>query len=187
MTWSIRPQWAASPPGLYTAPASVVTPLLVTARAQSTVDTTRSGASWVGVGQKTGEIKYQDTFNSPFLYVIQGEFGWTRWSVVDEGTAGGASKWKSVDSILTQTSNIYGGGVDAFSPEKPGTYLLLPRGGYDSSSGTFALDPYEWKNYTVTVRLRSTDDDAIGIMSVIATPITTTGSRWTASGSTGGW
>ena len=67
-----------------------------------------------------------------------------------------------MDSILRQTSNIYGGGVDAFSPDKPGTYLLLPKYYYDIYG--YSFDPYKWKNYTVSARMRSTDDDAIGIM-----------------------
>ena len=158
VSWSIHPAVGRiTAEGLYTAPASVQTPLFVTVKGQSTADATRSGVSWAGVGQKSGEIKYENAFNSPFL---DGSYGYPPWNVIDEGTKSGPSNWKIVDSTLLQTSSIYGGAVDAFSPDKPGTYVLLARYNEDN----IRFDPYQWRNYTVSVRLRSTDDDAIGIM-----------------------
>jgi Tol biopolymer transport system component len=163
VNWNINPAVGGiTAEGLYTAPASVQTPLLVTVSARSTVDATRSGAYWLGVGRPTGEIKYGNTFDSPFLDAVYERVGW---KVIDEGNTGGPSNWKIVDSVLTQTSDIFGGSVDAFSPDKPGTYLLLPSYYYNPDDYTVEdFNPFKWKNYTVTARLRSTDDDAIGLM-----------------------
>ena len=53
VTWSIHPAVGTiTAQGLYTAPASVQTPLLVTVNAQSVVDAARSGAYWLALGQR---------------------------------------------------------------------------------------------------------------------------------------
>ena len=73
-----------------------------------------------------------------------------RWTFVNEGDKQGPSQWKVTDGALRQTSNIYGGSTDGSVLEKPGTYAL---------AGSAA-----WKDYRISVRLRSDDDDAIGVM-----------------------
>ena len=101
---------------------------------------------------------------------------------IDEGTSGGPSNWKIVDGVLTQTSNIYGGAVDGFAPDKPGTYLLPPAIFTPDSAS-----PLTWKNYTVRPGCARPTMTPSASCSAIATPTTTTASRWIASGSTGGW
>ena len=132
------------------------TPLLVAVNAKSVVETTSSGAYWLPLGEGFGELELHEHIHQPFLMSFSERLLLIAWTIVDEGTSGGPSDWKVVDGILKQTSNIYGGAVDGFVPDKPGTYLLLP--------ALYDGDPYTWKNYTVSARLRSTGDDAIGIM-----------------------
>ena len=72
------------------------------------------------------------------------------WTIVDEGTKQAPSNWFIDTGVLRQTSNIYGGSTVASGLPKPGTFL---------SAG----DP-AWTDYTFTVRMSSTDNDAIGMM-----------------------
>lgn len=69
-----------------------------------------------------------------------------RWVVVDEGNISAPSSWKVANGALQQLSNIYGGAV----PDCPGSYVI---------SGEPA-----WKDYRLTVTMRSDDDDAIGVI-----------------------
>lgn len=72
------------------------------------------------------------------------------YSVVDEGENNGPSSWSVENAILTQKSNIWGGSIDGTDPDKPGTYALYGK--------------YLWRNYGVSLDLRSEDDDGIGAM-----------------------
>jgi len=76
--------------------------------------------------------------------------GLAGWSVVDEGTNEAPSAWTVTGGQLLQSSNIYGGSTDGSDPVKPGTYL---------HAGNVS-----WTDYEFSVRLRSLDDDALGIM-----------------------
>lgn len=73
-----------------------------------------------------------------------------RWTFVDEGDQEGPSEWEMVGGELHQTSSIFGGSTDGSVPAKPGTYAL----GGDS----------DWSDYRVSARLRSDDENAIGLM-----------------------
>jgi hypothetical protein len=72
------------------------------------------------------------------------------WSVVDDGTAVAPSNWRVTGGVALQTTNIYGGSVNRSVLDKRGTYLL-------AGSAT-------WRDYAINVRMRSDDDDAIGVM-----------------------
>jgi hypothetical protein len=72
------------------------------------------------------------------------------WTVVDQGTIDAPSNWQIVSGELRQSSNIYSSSGDPGALSTPGTYIW---------TGDAA-----WSNYTVSVRLKSTDDDALGIM-----------------------
>ncbi len=74
--------------------------------------------------------------------------GIARWTKEDEGTVQGPSHWATVGGVLRQTSNVHSEGDDPV--EKPGTYLVAGEA--------------SWTNYRVTIRLRSDDNDAIGVM-----------------------
>jgi len=69
------------------------------------------------------------------------------WTVVDEGNEGGPSAWKIVNGSLAQTSNIGSTGGDN---GRVGTYALYTRG--------------SWVDYRVAVKIRSSDNDFIGVM-----------------------
>jgi hypothetical protein len=70
--------------------------------------------------------------------------------VVDEGDEQGPSDWQAGGGTLTQGSNILGGGDDPAEPDKLGTVALGGEPG--------------WEDYQLSVRLRSGDDDAIGVV-----------------------
>ena len=73
------------------------------------------------------------------------------WTIVNEGTTSAPSNWSIQSGELQQSSNIYGGSTDAAGVPKPGTYAL-----YNAGSN--------WGDYQVSVTLRGSDDDAIGVM-----------------------
>jgi hypothetical protein len=72
------------------------------------------------------------------------------WTIVDEGTLEGPSKWILNNGQLVQQSNIYGGNDAGSDPVKPGTFV-------------YAGSP-SWNNYEFSASLMSQDDDAIGVM-----------------------
>ncbi len=72
------------------------------------------------------------------------------WSVRDEGTISAPSKWGIVSGVLAQQSNIRDESTGNDLP-KMGTNLL-----YDGGAS--------WTNYRAKFKLRSTDDDTLGLM-----------------------
>src|SRR5690606_6786920 len=68
------------------------------------------------------------------------------WTITDEGTVSAPSVWQLRNGALVQSSNIQGGGATAY----PGTFAV-------AGDAT-------WTDYRLSVRLRSDDDDAIGVM-----------------------
>jgi hypothetical protein len=75
------------------------------------------------------------------------------WQIIDEGTTSAPSVWAVVSGALRQSSNIssniYEGSGTALP--KPGTFAWYPTG-------------LGWSNYHFAVQVRSTDDDALGVM-----------------------
>jgi len=85
----------------------------------------------------THEVLLSDNFDD-------GNF--TGWTMIDDaGTASGPSSWSAASGSLLQTSPI--GSNDA---AKLGTFALYTKG--------------SWRDYKVTLKMRSTDDDALGVM-----------------------
>ena len=72
------------------------------------------------------------------------------WTVVDEGTVDGPSDWTVTGGEARQASNIHDGSTAA---SRVGTYAHW---------NTAAAQ--NWSNYTVSMDIRSTDDDGLGIM-----------------------
>jgi Domain of Unknown Function (DUF1080) len=64
------------------------------------------------------------------------------WTIIDEGTTGGPSRWAVRDGALAQSSNIAGSAL--------GTYAL-----YTSGS---------WTDYRMTLTMRSSDNDRLGVL-----------------------
>ncbi|MCI0687295.1 MAG: hypothetical protein L0Y54_08675 [Sporichthyaceae bacterium] len=73
----------------------------------------------------------------------------SRYQVVDEAGTSGSSAWAVSGGAIEQTSNIFGGSVSGSVPDKP---------------GTIALTGDAWGNVRITATLRSSDNDAIGIV-----------------------
>jgi hypothetical protein len=91
-----------------------------------------------------------------------------RWQVHDEGPNQGPSQWQiGADGVppsrfITQSTNTWGGTVDGTDPVKPGSLLL-----YGDTPALAAADPGQpgnWTDYRFSVYVRSTDDDAIGVV-----------------------
>jgi len=72
------------------------------------------------------------------------------WTVVDEGTTDGPSRWLARSGRLLQLSNIHGPGA------------------FDHRQGTFLYwnDPaaLRWSNYTCSVAFNTPDDDGVGLL-----------------------
>jgi hypothetical protein len=68
------------------------------------------------------------------------------WTMIDEGNDAGPSKWSVLNGALAQTSDI----GSSMQNGKLGTVALYTRG--------------SWADYRMTVKLRSSDDDFIGVM-----------------------
>jgi hypothetical protein len=74
------------------------------------------------------------------------------WTVVDEGNVESPSDWFAYGGALIQSSNVWGGAdtAGARNPNKPGTYIWRTR--------------FKGTRYKLTCKLRSNDDDELGIM-----------------------
>jgi len=87
-------------------------------------------------------LLFAETFAEP---------GLSNWTIVDNGDIEGPSNWQVYRKALYQLSNI-NDGVDSYDS----TYCM--RGSY-----IWAGDA-EWQDYVISLKLRSEDDDAIGLM-----------------------
>ena len=76
---------------------------------------------------------------------------YTGWTVFDEGTRQAPSAWSAASGVMTQSSNIYASPTSSSSLPKLGTYAQF-------DGGT------SWTDYRVSLTLRSTDNDDIGLM-----------------------
>jgi hypothetical protein len=73
------------------------------------------------------------------------------WQVMDSGTVNGPSAWAVSRKALRQSSNIHGGSTGRGTVPKPGTQVLYKKG-------------KTWSDYSVTLSLRSEDNDALGVL-----------------------
>jgi Ca2+-binding RTX toxin-like protein/3',5'-cyclic AMP phosphodiesterase CpdA len=95
------------------------------------------------------------------------------WTIVDEGTLGGASDWQLRDGKLYQMSDIHSRQLisngNASDPD-PWNRGWSPLGdGYNAlRKGTYALynapEAAEWSDYSVEVTIVTPDDDGLGIL-----------------------
>jgi hypothetical protein len=91
------------------------------------------------------------------------------WSIKDPGeSTDGPSRWEvreegsPASRYITQTSNIWAGSTFGDDPVKPGTMLV--RTASPALPATHPDRPENWTDYRLSVYLRSTDDDAIGVV-----------------------
>ncbi|MEO6156600.1 MAG: hypothetical protein ABIQ39_03110, partial [Ilumatobacteraceae bacterium] len=73
-----------------------------------------------------------------------------RYQIVDQGTMAAPSAWSVAGGRIRQSSNIAGGALQAADNAKPGTMAIMG----DS----------DWAAVRIDARLRSTDNDAIGLV-----------------------
>jgi hypothetical protein len=145
VTWSISPAVGSiSSSGLYTAPPTLTATTTVKVRATSVADPTKYDEATVTLNPPPpppppGGVLFADDFASGSL---------ANWTIVDEGTIDKPSNWQVSGGVLYQKSNIYGG--DGTGLPAPGTYALTGQA--------------SWSNYSVSVRVQSTDNDGIGVM-----------------------
>jgi hypothetical protein len=103
--------------------------------------------SYYNAGSHFDDLVVQDLVTSGILLSDNFSDGnYVGWTMIDEGNDAGPSTWSVVSGGLVQASNI-GSTVDN---GKLGTYALYTRG--------------SWTNYRVTLKLRSSDDDRLGVI-----------------------
>lgn len=103
---------------------------------------TKSKVAYVSVLPQLGNALLDETFT---------QYSMTDWSVVDEGLWQAPSSWLVLNGALEQLSNIWSPPADPSALAKLGTYLWYQPG-------------LNWKDYLVRARLRSDDNDALGLM-----------------------
>lgn len=91
-----------------------------------------------------------------------------RWLVEDSGVESAPSHWEIAEvgapamHVVKQTSNIHSLPADGAIPAKPGTVLLLANRA--DLPANHPNQPGEWTDYRVSVQMRSSDNDAIGLV-----------------------
>ncbi len=99
--------------------------------------------SYYNAGSHFDDIHVQDLHTGNTLAVDDFKDGdHVGWTIIDEGTDAGPSKWAVSNGALVQNSNIGGDAV--------GSYALYTRG--------------SWTNYRMTLKMRSSDDDRLGVL-----------------------
>jgi hypothetical protein len=104
------------------------------------------------VTSKTVDITVTDAGGGPQILLSENfnDGNYTGWTLVDQGTMGGSMAWSVVSGVMVQSSNVHSTiSVDPLA--KLGTYAY-----WQTGTG--------WTDYTASVTIRSTDNDAIGIM-----------------------
>lgn len=91
-----------------------------------------------------------------------------RWQVQDDGTISAPSVWRIGETgappvrHVEQVSNLHSQPVDGRFPAKDGTILFLAP--VSDLAPDHPLQPANWTDYRVTAVLRSSDNDAIGLV-----------------------
>ncbi|MDE1462039.1 chitobiase/beta-hexosaminidase C-terminal domain-containing protein [Spartinivicinus poritis] len=99
-------------------------------------------------------ITVTDSENQPSTPLLEESFtglDFANWQVITEGTIQAPAQWEIQQNKLIQYSNVHSTPVEVTDPAKLGTYIQY-------------LPGKEWVDYQVEVKLRSTDDDQVGIM-----------------------
>jgi hypothetical protein len=99
--------------------------------------------SYYNAGSQFDDIHVQDLVTGATLASDDfNDHDYTGWTIIDDGTENGPSKWSAATGALTQSTNIGG--------DQVGTYALYTGG--------------SWSDYRMTVKMRSTDDDRMGVL-----------------------
>lgn len=108
---------------------------------------------WANIGAEFSNVRVFPPDRLWSTYLAEDDFDWETaglWSYATAGDQATPAVWEIVGGELRQTSNVWGGSVDPADIPKPGTLALAGE--------------TSWTDYRVTVRLRSDDDDAIGVV-----------------------
>ncbi|MDT8299959.1 MAG: choice-of-anchor D domain-containing protein [Sedimentisphaerales bacterium] len=101
---------------------------------------------------KTVDITVTDTVPGPQI-LLSDDFNdgnYNGWILVDQGTLAGPMAWSAASGVMVQSSNVHS--TLAIDPvAKLGTYAY-----WQAGTG--------WTDYTAAVTIKSTDNDAIGVM-----------------------
>ena len=104
------------------------------------------------ITSKTVDITITDTIPAPQI-LLSDDFtdgNYNGWSLVDQGTLAGPMAWSAASGAMVQSSNVHSSlSVDPVA--KLGTYAYW-------QAGT------SWTDYTAAVTIKSTDNDALGVM-----------------------
>jgi hypothetical protein len=101
---------------------------------------------------KTVNITVTDAGAGPQILLSEdfNDGNYNGWSLVDQGTLAGPMAWSASSGVMVQSSNVHSSiSVDPIA--KLGTYAY-----WQAGTG--------WTDYTAAVTIKSTDNDAIGIM-----------------------
>jgi hypothetical protein len=98
-------------------------------------------------GSYFDDVHVQDFAGNTLLADDFNDGKFVGWSIIDDGTAAGPSIWSAIDGAFAQTGNLGSSGDDI---GRLGTYALYTRG--------------SWSDYRVTLKMRSSDDDRLGVM-----------------------
>ncbi|HEU4766399.1 MAG TPA: family 16 glycoside hydrolase [Pyrinomonadaceae bacterium] len=118
-----------------------------------------TGAQFSNVRVFTSDrLSWNTLLSEDFEFELPG-----RWTIVTSGTESLPETWTFTGGELRQTSNVWGGSVLAGELLKPGTAAIYTQ---PQGLGPAGIVPgsESWTDYRVTVRLRSDDDDAIGVL-----------------------
>ncbi|MGH7854059.1 MAG: family 16 glycoside hydrolase [Candidatus Binatia bacterium] len=98
-------------------------------------------------GSYFDDVHVQDYSGSTLLAADFNDGKFVGWSIINNGTVEGPSVWSVINGAFAQTGNLGSAGDDI---GRLGTYALYTRG--------------SWADYRFTAKLRSSDDDFIGVM-----------------------
>jgi hypothetical protein len=104
--------------------------------------------SYYNAGSYFDDVRVQDLVTGNTLLAEDFNDGNYRgWTIIDRGNDAGPSVWAVINGTLAQTSNI---GFTGGDNGRIGTHALYTRG--------------SWTDYRVTLKMRSSDDDRLGVL-----------------------
>ncbi|MCP4261956.1 MAG: S8 family serine peptidase [Planctomycetes bacterium] len=144
-SWSAQPgEGSFSDPTIadpvYT-PPNVTTPQTFTLTVQvSDGDATTQAAVDITVMEDLPQTLLSEDFN---------DGNYNDWTLVEQSTLGGPMAWSAASGVMVQSSNVHSAPPHGVS--KLGTFAYWQAG-------------IGWTDYTATVTMKSTDNDAVGVM-----------------------
>jgi hypothetical protein len=150
-TVSIFGEWERLPVGgLFLPEASYDATFLLTEESFHGTGDDRYDGGWAAA--MGGPAEFNIDNGSDLLFFDDFNDGdYSGWSIVDEGTNNAPSSWSAASGVMVQSSNIFSYPTDASNIKRVGTYAYYAGG-------------VGWLDYKLSLRIRSQDDDDIGVM-----------------------